>query len=86
MKIFAQAAFATALMALPSLAFAQAQPPAAPAEKPTVAGYLQQGFDIIHTDTSNGQFIFFVLRKERTVVWCSVLVQSGDTSSCRTVK
>jgi hypothetical protein len=82
MKIFAHAAFATALLALPSLAFAQAQP----AEKPTVAGYLQQGFDIIHTDTSNGQFIFFVLRKERTVVWCSVLVQSGDTSSCRTVK
>ena len=86
MKIFARAAFAAALLAAPSIAFAQAQPPAAPAEKPTVGGYLQQGFDIIHTDTSNGQFIFFVLKKEKTVVWCSVLVQSGDTSSCRTVK
>ena len=86
MNIFVRTMLAAAIAVLPSAAFAQTQPPAPPAEKPTVGGYLQQGFDIIHTDTSNGQFIFFVLRKERTVVWCSVLIQSGDTSSCRTVK
>ena len=55
-------------------------------DKPTVSGYLQQGYDIIHIEGGGGQFLFFFLRKERTVVWCSVLLQSGETSSCRTVK
>jgi hypothetical protein len=64
----------------PALAQAPAQ------EKPTVSGYLNQGYDIIHIEGGGGQFLFFFLRKERTVVWCSVLLQSGETSSCRTVK
>jgi len=55
-------------------------------EKPTVSGYLQQGFDIIHIEGGGGQFLFFFLKKERVVVWCSVLLQTGETSSCRTVK
>ncbi len=61
MNMLARTILSVAIAALPSAAFAQAQPPAQ--DKPTVAGYLQQGYDIIHTDTNNGQFIFFVLKK-----------------------
>ena len=73
---------ACALLAGTAAVRAQDKPP----EKPTFSGYLQQGYDIIHTEGGGGQFLFFLLRKERTVVWCSVLLQSGETSSCRTLK
>jgi hypothetical protein len=63
-------------------ALAQDKPP----EKPTFSNYLLQGYDIIHTEGGGGPFLFFILRKERAVVWCSVLLQSGETSSCRTLK
>jgi hypothetical protein len=82
MKMFAGCAMMAAIALSPSLAFAQAQP----AEKPSVSGYLQQGYDIIHTEGGSGQFVAFILRKERTLVHCSVLLQSGETSSCRTIK
>ena len=82
MKLCSGLALTLALAAVPSLALAQAQP----AEKPTLSGFLQQGYDIIHTEGTGGQFIFFILRKERTLVHCSVLLQSGETSSCRTIK
>ena len=55
-------------------------------DKPTVTNYLVQGFDIIHIEGGGGQFLFFFLRKDQTVVWCSVLLQTGETSSCRTIK
>jgi hypothetical protein len=81
MKRFAAAALlAAGLVATPALAQAPAQ------EKPTVSNYLLQGYDIIHIEGGGGQFLFFFLKKERTVVWCSVLLQTGETSSCRTVK
>jgi hypothetical protein len=76
------AAFAGALLAATGAARAQDKPP----EKPTFSNYLLQGYDIIHTEGGGGQFLFFILRKERNVVWCSVLLQSGETSSCRTLK
>jgi hypothetical protein len=57
-----------------------------PPEKPTFSNYLLQGYDIIHTEGGGGPFLFFILRKERAVVWCSVLLQSGETSSCRPLK
>ena len=79
-RFVAAALLATGLGAVPALAQAPAQ------EKPTVSGYLNQGYDIIHIEGGGGQFLFFFLRKERTVVWCSVLLQSGETSSCRTVR
>jgi hypothetical protein len=60
--------------------------PAAAQDKPTVSGYLQQGYDVLHIEGGGGQFLYFFLRKERTIVWCSVLLQSGETSSCRTIK
>ena len=55
-------------------------------EKPTVSNYLLQGYDIIHIEGGGGQFIFFIMKKDRTVVHCSVLLQSGETSSCRPIK
>jgi len=55
-------------------------------DKPTVTGYLNQDYKIINVDSSGGQFIFFILQKDKSVVWCSVLLQSGETSSCRTIK
>jgi len=82
MKMFTVAAFALAFAAAPSIALAQAQP----AEKPTVSGFLQQGYEVIHTDGGGGQFVAFILRKDKTLVHCSVLLQSGETSSCRTIK
>ena len=60
--------------------------PAVSQEKPTVSGYLEQGYEVIHIEGGGGQFLFFFLKKDRTIVWCSVLLQSGQTSSCRTIK
>ena len=77
---------AAARIAAALLAVGLAAVPASAQDKPTVSGYLQQGYDIIHIEGGGGQFLFFFLKKERTVVWCSVLLQSGETSSCRTVK
>jgi hypothetical protein len=74
--------FMMALAFWPALAFAQAQS----GEKPTVSGYLQQGYDVIHVEGAGGQFVYFILKKERTLVHCSVLLQNGETSSCRTIK
>jgi len=51
-----------------------------------VSGYLQEGYDVVHIEGAGGQFIFFILRKDRTLVHCSVLLQSGETSSCRPIK
>jgi hypothetical protein len=78
----AAAASVCAAVLVLSPAWAQDKPP----EKPTFSNYLLQGYDIIHTEGGGGQFLFFLLRKERSVVWCSVLLQSGETSSCRTLK
>ena len=82
MMRFAGFMLAAAMTFAPAAGWAQP----APADKPTVSGYLQQGYDLIHIEGGGGQFIFFYLKKDRTVVWCSVLVQSGETTSCRTVK
>ena len=54
-------------------------------DKPTVAGLLGQGYQIIHSEFGN-PFLQFLLKKDNTVVWCSVQVQTGETSSCRTIK
>ena len=82
MKKFAKLVVATTMVMVPAAAFAQAQPQ----PKPTVSGYLQEGYDVVHIEGAGGQFIFFILRKDRTLVHCSVLLQSGETSSCRPIK
>jgi hypothetical protein len=74
------------LIAAATLCATLAAAPALAQDKPTVSGYLNQGYDVIHIEGGGGQFLFFFLRKDRTIVWCSVLLQSGETSSCRTVK
>ena len=82
MKMFAKFSIGLALTIAPAAAFAQ--PAAQP--KPTVSGYLAEGYDVVHIEGAGGQFISFILRKDRTLVHCSVLLQSGETSSCRTIK
>jgi len=54
-------------------------------EKQTVSGLLAQGYQVIHSEIGN-PFLQFILKKENQLVWCSVLLQSGETSSCRTIK
>ena len=59
--------------------------PALAQDKPTVANYLAQGYQVIKSEIGN-PFIQFLLKKDNTVVWCSVQLQTGETSSCRTIK
>jgi hypothetical protein len=76
---------AAALLAVSaSVAFAQA-----PADKPTVGKYLADGYEVLQSEIGN-PFLQFVLHKKtasgQVLVWCSVQVQTGETSSCRTIK
>ena len=80
---------ASALMFVTTLggtAFAQAP---APADKPTVAKYLADGYTVQRSEIGN-PFLQFILQKStasgQVLVWCSVQVQTGETSSCRTIK
>jgi hypothetical protein len=80
---------ASALMfvtALGGTAFAQAP---APADKPTVAKYLADGYTVQRSEIGN-PFLQFILQKStasgQVLVWCSVQVQTGETSSCRAIK
>jgi len=80
---------ASALMfvtALGGTAFAQAP---APADKPTVAKYLADSYTVQRSEIGN-PFLQFILQKStasgQVLVWCSVQVQTGETSSCRTIK
>ena len=79
------AAFSFATAAFASSAFAQA--PAA--DKPTVGKYLADGYTVQRSEIGN-PFLQFILQKStaagQVLVWCSVQVQTGDTSSCRTIK
>jgi hypothetical protein len=54
-------------------------------EKPSVGKYLAEGYEVIRSEIGN-PFLQFLLKKEKTLVWCSVQVQTGETSSCRTIK
>ena len=78
MKSLVRWMMAAALMLMPVAGLAQ--------DKPTVSGYLNQDYKIVNVESGGGQFIFFILQKDKTVVWCSVLLQNGETSSCRTIK
>ena len=59
--------------------------PALAQDKPTVSGLLAQGYQVIQSEIGN-PFIQFLLKKDNTIVWCSVQLQTGETSSCRTIK
>ena len=80
---------ASALLLATALAgSASAQAPA-PADKPTVAKYLADGYTVQRSEIGN-PFLQFILQKStgsgQVLVWCSVQVQTGETSSCRTIK
>jgi hypothetical protein len=72
--------------ALAGSAFAQTP---APADKPTVGKYLADGYTVQRSEIGN-PFLQFILQKPtasgQVLVWCSVQVQTGETSSCRTIK
>lgn len=59
--------------------------PALAQDKPSVGKYLNEGYEIIRSEIGN-PFLQFILKKDKTVVWCSVQLQTGETSSCRTIK
>ena len=83
-KIVATLIFASA--ALTGAAFAQSP---APADKPTVGKYLADGYTVQRSEIGN-PFLQFILQKStasgQVLVWCSVQVQTGETSSCRAIK
>ena len=60
-----------------------------PADKPTVGKYLADGYTVQRAEIGN-PFLQFILQKPtasgQILVWCSVQVQTGETSSCRTIK
>ena len=78
--------FATAL-AVTFVTAASAQQ--APADKPTVGKYLADGYEVLRAEIGN-PFLQFILAKKtatgQALVWCSVQVQTGETSSCRVIK
>ena len=65
----------TAIVTLPELA----------QDKPTVSKYLGEGYEVIRAEFGSA-FLQFMLKKDKTIVWCTVQAQSGETSSCRTIK
>jgi hypothetical protein len=86
-----KAILATALtLGFGSAALAQAQiVPSVPVEKPTVAKYLADGYEVLRAEIGS-PFLQFILQKKtaagHVLVWCSVQVQTGETSSCRAIK
>ena len=74
-KVLVTSAFMFLALAKPS--FAQ--------DKPTVSGYLAQGFQVIQSEIGN-PFLQFILKKDNQLVWCSVELRSGETQSCRAIK
>jgi hypothetical protein len=74
-KVLVTSAFAFCLFAAPS--FAQ--------DKPSVSGYLAQGYQVIQSEIGN-PFLQFILKKDNQLVWCSVELRSGETQSCRAIK
>jgi hypothetical protein len=86
MKFRTLATLIVAGMALAGTASAQTP---APADKPTVGKYLADGYTVQRSDIGN-PFLQFILQKStaagQVLVWCSVQVQTGETSSCRTIK
>ena len=84
--MFARLFGAALTVSMATAALAQAP---APADKPTVGKYLADGYTVQRSEIGN-PFLQFILQKStasgQVLVWCSVQVQTGETSSCRTIK
>ena len=80
---------AAALAVLGATAASAQTPAPAAADKPAVGKYLADGYTVLRADIGN-PFLQFILQKStasgQVLVWCSVQVQTGETSSCRTIK
>ena len=78
----------TAALLAASATVVPAQAPA-PADRPTVGKYRADGYEVLRAEIGS-PFLRFILAKKtasgQAVVYCSVQVQSGETSSCRTIK
>jgi hypothetical protein len=74
-----------ALLAVTALVAVVVSAPALAQDKPSVSGYLAQGFQVVHSEMGN-PFLQFILKKDNQLVWCSVTLSSGETQSCRTIK
>jgi hypothetical protein len=61
----------------------------APADKPSVGKYLADGYEVLRAEIGS-PFLQFILQKKtatgQALVWCSVQLQNGETTSCRTIK
>ena len=81
--------FSKLIAAVLAVTCATAASAQAPADKPTVGKYLADGYEVLRADIGN-PFLQFILKKNtasgQVLVWCSVQVQTGDTSSCRIIK
>ncbi len=64
-------------------------PASAQQDKPTVGKYLADGYEVLRAEIGS-PFLQFILHKKtasgQVLVWCSVQLQTGETSSCRTIK
>jgi hypothetical protein len=54
-------------------------------QRPTVTGYLQQGYQIINS-TLGGIYLVLIMKKDASVVMCSVTIETGQTAGCQPVK
>jgi hypothetical protein len=80
---------AFALMVATALGGAASAQTPTPADEPTVAKCLADGYTVQRSEIGN-PVLQFILQKStasgQVLVWCSVQVQTGETSSCRTIK
>jgi hypothetical protein len=67
------------------LAVAIAASVAAAQQRLSVTNYLQQGYQVINS-TVGGIYLILVLKKDTALVLCSVVIESGQTSGCQTIK
>jgi len=51
----------------------------------SVTSYLQQGYQVINSAVG-GMYLILILKKDTALVLCSVLIESGQTSGCQTIK
>jgi len=51
----------------------------------SVTSYLQQGYQVI-SSTIGGMYLVLILKKDASLVLCSVVIESGQTNGCQAIK
>jgi hypothetical protein len=54
-------------------------------QRNNVTSYLQQGYRIINS-TMGGMNLVLVLQKDSNLVLCEVVMETGQTTGCQTIK